>query len=78
MMQLLAANSLLTCSVDVLADGGVERRYGLSPGGMFFAKDEGGASLWQSLPFTTRVAGGALGFRYVLIFIFGKNTVLIL
>ncbi|KAL7155911.1 hypothetical protein ABFS83_03G108000 [Erythranthe nasuta] len=62
MMQLLAANSLLTCSVDVLADGGVERRYGLSPAGKFFAKDEGGASLCQSLSFTTRVAGGALGF----------------
>ncbi|KAL7117984.1 hypothetical protein ACP275_03G107300 [Erythranthe tilingii] len=62
MMQLLAANSLLTCSVGVLADGGVERRYGLSPAGKFFAKDEGGASLCQSVSYTTRVAGGALGF----------------
>ncbi|CAI9094419.1 OLC1v1030158C1 [Oldenlandia corymbosa var. corymbosa] len=46
MLALLAGNSVVTCSVEVV-DGVVQRRYGLGPAGKYFVKGEqyGGASL---------------------------------
>ncbi|XP_052520182.1 uncharacterized protein LOC128071344 [Budorcas taxicolor] len=49
LLQLLAAHSMVTCSTNILADGHVERLYGLSAAGKFFVKDENRFSLAQTL-----------------------------
>ena len=45
MLRFLATYSLLTCSVRTCEDGRVERLYGLSPAGKFFAQNEDGGLL---------------------------------
>ncbi|XP_059455376.1 caffeic acid 3-O-methyltransferase-like [Corylus avellana] len=45
MLRLLATHSLLTCSMRTCEDGRVERLYGLSPAGKFFAQNEDGGLL---------------------------------
>ncbi|PIN13651.1 Caffeate O-methyltransferase [Handroanthus impetiginosus] len=44
-LRLLAANSVLVCSLKLLPDGGVERRYSLTPVGEFFTRNVDGASV---------------------------------
>ncbi|PIN20988.1 Hydroxyindole-O-methyltransferase [Handroanthus impetiginosus] len=44
-LRLLVANSILVCSLKLLPDGGVQRRYSPAPVGEFFTRNEDGASM---------------------------------
>ncbi|GFP89783.1 caffeic acid 3-o-methyltransferase [Phtheirospermum japonicum] len=54
LLRLLATHSLLTCSAFKLANGSIERRYGLAPAGRFFIGDENGASLAPYYAFVSK------------------------
>lgn len=64
MLHLLASHSLLTCSLDTLEDGKVERLYGLSPAGKFFVRDVNGESLVSVLSLTGHPAITDIRYTY--------------
>ncbi|GFP95455.1 caffeic acid 3-o-methyltransferase [Phtheirospermum japonicum] len=63
LLRLLVTHSLLTCSVRKLANGSIERRYGLAPAGRFFVGDENGASLAPYFAFVSREGPVQLSYK---------------
>ncbi|KAL3642466.1 hypothetical protein CASFOL_013281 [Castilleja foliolosa] len=54
LLRLLVTRSLLTCSICKLANGSIERRYGLALAGRFFVGDENGGSLVPYFDYVSR------------------------
>ncbi|KAL3628696.1 hypothetical protein CASFOL_027742 [Castilleja foliolosa] len=63
LLRLMVTSSLLTCSTFKLANGSIERRYGLAPAGRFFVGDENGASLVPYFVFISRGPVHQLSFK---------------
>ncbi|KAL9144289.1 hypothetical protein ABFS82_14G286900 [Erythranthe guttata] len=70
MLHMLAAHSLLICSVE--NGGGGVRRYGIAPAGKFFVRDESGASFCEYLAFGAKEA--KMDFSLKDIVLEGGNT----
>jgi caffeic acid 3-O-methyltransferase len=77
MLRLLAAYSLLTCSVRTCEDGRVERLYGISPAGKFYVQNEDGGHLASmaliNSPGNSAEVWYVCVYIYIYIYIFNKN-----